>query len=565
MEGLGDGLFANANSEAIKVFEQLGKETTSNEIMLRATRKAAKASLIQGNYAHALELVNQTTLRLADNNLENARFLQVKGMIEGWGGYGAQALEDLQQALIIFEQENSFLDIIDVLTQLCIGYIIERAPDNSASLGQPENALASIIRSLALCDSCQNLVKQVDANLMAFIIHNKCSLPNEAAAVVQSSFEAVQKIGDPISRAANEATSCWMGGFLTEVKAMDKILAKLPIESMHNFGTGAKLKFYLTGILSGTLIEFKADLKKAVEQSQRGAELAEEADFFENQALLYANLVREYSGLGQIKQAEIYFEKMEKIFNETTLSGFVFANVIHLFSKGIYFAAKHQWDQANAAYDEVLAFYLSFSPPTGIMAGIRRGYCWSLLQQGRFDDAKKQYEESKKTMDELESRLVHSNIYGFVLAPNKVQAEKEFNVRLDLVNVSKNSCSKVEVNHGLPATFKVLSSKPSIISKDGSGSFEIGQIKSFRDEAITLTVKASEQGTFTLQPQVSYVDDLGQTKTCNIKTVNIMIQSTQQKIKERAGSSPQELSQGAKTDSDAEIDILKKFGLSRST
>lgn len=527
MEGLGDGLFANGRSESIKVFEELRNSASSNEVMLRATRKAAHASLIEGNYARALELVSKTTARLPENKLENARFLAVKGWVEGWGGFGAKALEDLQQALEVFEKEYSILDMIDALTQECIAFIILRAPGNPASLGQPENALASVIRSLALSDTCQHLPKQVDGNTMAFIIHNKCALPKEATEVVEASFKAVQKIGDPVSRTLNESTCCWMRGFLTEVKAMDKILAKLPMESMNNFGTGTKLKFYIKGLLSGTLMEFRQDLKNAAEQSQIGADLAEETDFFEGQALVYSNLTREYASIGQMKQADIYFEKMEKIFRETTLTGFVFANVIHLFTKGVYFASKHQWEESNNAYEEAIDFYLSFSPPTGIMAGIRRGYCWALLQQGRFNDAKRQFEESKKTMDELESRLVHSNIHGFVIAPATAQVDREFNVRLDLINVAKNPSTKVEVKDLVPTKFKILSSKPLVNLKDASGNFEVQQIKPFKDEALTLTIKATEAGSFKLNPIVTYLDEFGTSKTCVIKPVAISIQPAQ--------------------------------------
>jgi KaiC/GvpD/RAD55 family RecA-like ATPase len=359
---------------------------------------------------------------------------------------------------------------------------------------------------------------------MAFIIHNKCALPKQADEVVETSFAAVHKIGDPNSRAQNESASCWMKGFLTEVKAMDRILSKLPIESMQNFGTGAKLKFYLTGFISGTLLDFRRDLKNAAEQSLRGAELSEETDFYENQVLLYANLAREFASLGQMKQADLYFDKMEKIFRETTVSGFVFATVIHLLTKGMYYASKHQWEQSNQAYEEAIKYYLSFSPPTGIMAGIRRGYGWSLLQQGRFDDAKKQFEESKKTMDELESRLVHSNIYGFILAPTKTQTGKQFNIRLDVINVAKNSASLVNIKDLLPPEFRVISSEPNLHIENGSIYLSQETINPFQDKPIILTVEATKPGNFNINPEISYVDDLQQNKSTRPQAVKINVQ-----------------------------------------
>jgi len=552
IEGLGDGLFANARSKAVEAFEQLSMQTGSDVVRLRAIRKAARASLIEGNYKHALELVNNT--ELSNEKLENARFLQVKGMIEGWGGLGTEAIRDSELALSVFEEEFSLLDEIDALTQVCIGYIIKASPNKPASLGQPENALASIIRSLSMCNYCQNLVRQVDANLMAFIIHNKCSLVKQAQEVVDASQRAVQKISDPVSRAANEASSRWMQGFLIEVKAMDKILAKLPLDTMQNFGTGAKLKFYMSGLLSGVLAEFKQDLKKAVETGLVGTELAEETDFYESQALLYANLAREYSELGQLKQAEVYYQKMEKIFQETTLTGFVFAHVIHLFTRAVYFSSKHEWDKANQAYDEVLAFYLSFSPPTGIMAGIRRGYCWTLLQQGRFEEAKIQYIESKKTLSELEPRLVHANIMGYLMAPKEIYVQKEFNIRLDLVNVAKNPAVLFEISELLPKQLKIISATHILNIKDGTVDMGKKTVAPFNDEAITLTVKATETGTFNLSPKIKFIDDLGQQKTCTPKPITVTAQPATKNVPSESHEIPQ---------SDAEIELLKKFGLSR--
>lgn len=83
MEGYGDGLLSNASSESIKVFEKLSKSTSSVDVMLRATRKAAHASLLEGNFAHALDLVDKAPINLSQNRLERARFLTVKGQIEG--------------------------------------------------------------------------------------------------------------------------------------------------------------------------------------------------------------------------------------------------------------------------------------------------------------------------------------------------------------------------------------------------------------------------------------------------------------------------------------------------
>jgi KaiC/GvpD/RAD55 family RecA-like ATPase len=529
-EGLGEGLFVNANSEAIRVFERLSKETNSSLVKVRALRKAARASVIEGNYGHALEIVKRTIENPPADRLEKARFLQVKGMVETWGGYVNEGLEDLKNALTVFEEEYSLLDIIDALAELSIAYIMERAPGSPSSLGQPEKALASILRAIALAESTKNLAKEVYGNEIAFIIYNKCALLEETSKSVENSFEIVERISESPGKDFQKAYNNWMSSFITEIRAVDRVLSKLPLEKMQSFGTAAKLKFFMSSLLSGAMSSMKQDLNLAVRQSLTGAEYAEEADFFEIQAFNYENLTRQYAELGQMKQADVYYDKMERIFNETTLSGFIFANITRLMTKAVYFSSKRQWDDANRFYEEALAYYEKISPSTGIMAGIRQGYSWTLLQQGRFDDAKRQFEDSKKTMDELENRLVHCNILGYVLAPAKAEVGKEFNVRLDLVNVAKNSGILMQVQHLLPESFKIISTHPLASLHSGSIDMEKKRISPFHDEAITFTVQATKAGTFNLDPEVTFTDDMGENKICTPKPVAITVQLPQPKF-----------------------------------
>ena len=424
-------------------------------VKLRALRKAARASLLQGNYAHALEIVKKTVENPPMERLENARFCLVKGMVESWGMYIAEALQDLEGALRVFEEVYSLPDMTDALAELALTYVLERAPGNSSSLGQPEKALASGLRSVALSEYTKDFDKQDHAFLLSFIVFLKCSLQKEAMEVVTGSLKAVEKISDPITRASNLAYVYWMSGWVTELKAEDKLFASLQFESMRDFGTGAENKFSMSTLNSGAMREFRRELGAAVVQSLKGVECAEETDGFEWQALNYGNLAREYALLGQMEQAENYYGKMKKIFGETSLAGFGFAALMYVLTNAVFFSSKGQWQEANQFYEVAIAAYRKSSPATGIEAGMRRGYSMTLLQQGRFEDAKRQFQEAKKTTDELEKRLVHSNILGYLVAPMRVEVGKEFNMRLDSVNVAKNPGVLVRVESLVPADFKV--------------------------------------------------------------------------------------------------------------
>ena len=138
-----------------------------------------------------------------------------------------------------------------------------------------------------------------------------------------------------------------------------------------------------------------------------------------------------------------------------------------------------------------------------------------------------QFEEAKKKMDSLEKRFVHSNVLGYLVAPMRVEVNKEFNMRLDMINVAKNPGVLVRVEGLAPAEFKVTATQPYYDMENGSIEMEKRSINPFQDLAITFTVQATKAGVFNLNPQLVYVDDLGETKTCKLKPVKITVQPAQ--------------------------------------
>jgi KaiC/GvpD/RAD55 family RecA-like ATPase len=65
----------------------------------------------------------------------------------------------------------------------------------------------------------------------------------------------------------------------------------------------------------------------------------------------------------------------------------------------------------------------------------------------------------------------------------------------------------------------------------GNGSFEMKNrsVGPFQVETLKLKIKASKPGTFTLNPQVTYVDELGETKTCKPNPITITVQPAKPK------------------------------------
>ena len=111
------------------------------------------------------------------------------------------------------------------------------------------------------------------------------------------------------------------------------------------------------------------------------------------------------------------------------------------------------------------------------IAGERQAYCWTLLQQGRFSDAKIQFEKAKGAMEDLDRRFVHSNVMGHIIAPAKVEVNREFSMRLDLVNVAKSQVVLMKIEELVSTEFSIISVQPNYSVQNGTIQLEKKSIK----------------------------------------------------------------------------------------
>ena len=176
--------------------------------------------LCKENYAHAFELIKRPINTSILDGLESARFCLVRGMVEAWGGYSNEALQDLQEALETFERENSVDDLIDALLEIGTAYMGCTGAE-PFKFGQPEKALAAHLRALALCKYNRNVSKQFYASVVAFVTSEDCGLHELSEKIVSEAWTALQKIGDLRSRDSNEPWYHWMAGLLIESKAVN--------------------------------------------------------------------------------------------------------------------------------------------------------------------------------------------------------------------------------------------------------------------------------------------------------------------------------------------------------
>ena len=495
------------------MFEQLGNSVTSGSAKMRAMAKAIRSCMLFGDQTRALVLLDKVVEYPELDRLEYARIRTAKGMVKFWGGKEIESAEDFKESLRVLEEEYLLSDIADTLGQSAVAYV---------AIGEVKEGIAAALRAVALSEYSRNIEGALESNIYLSVVSQGINLEKEGAEAASEVLKLVEKVSDPVSRAMWQSLSCFMSSRLLEAKAMQRLSSGLPIGSMRSFGAGAKIKFFMSSLISGALRESKQSLKDAIAQALKGAQLAEETDSYTARSYNYGNLTRQYAAVGDMEQADKYYEKMDKVSEEAPMAGgrLGFGGV--LLSKAGYFSSKAQWKEANKFFEEAIDV---FSHNTyAMLAGVRQGYCWALLQQGRFADAKFQFEEAKKTLDGLGKLFVHSNVLGYFIAPKRVEVGKEFNMRLDLVNVARSSGTLVRVEGTVPADFKVNVTQPHYDIQNGSIELEKKTISPFKDEAITFMVQATKAGTFNLNPQLVYVDDLGETKMCKLKPVTVTVQ-----------------------------------------
>ena len=520
LEGIGDSLYALGNlKEAAKVFEKLSCEANSNLTKLRSLRKALYVNHFLGDFSHSLEIANKAMEIVTENpqldRLECARARLNKGMMERSTGNSKAAIQDDEEAVQVFEEEYSLPDLVEGLPELAWAYVDE---------GQLENGLSMAIRACALSEYARSLDRQDVAILVLSLLFFFCGLGNEAQQTNLEEFKIAEKITDPLSRWWNQTMSYKMSSALFETQATKEVFSQLHLDTMPDYGISVKIKFLISSLKSGALREFKRKLKTAATQSVKGAKAAEETDSNHILSISYSNLLRQYAQLGETEKARNCYEKMAKIFDETSLKDYLFLRADWLASAAVFFSSRHDWIKANHLYEESLEIRRRIGPPNASDASYRQGYGWALLQQGRFLEANTQFEEARKIVDSLGKKFAHCPLQAYYTLPCKVEVGERFSGRLDIINVATNPRLLVKVDGLFTYDFYVSDTQPDLKVIDGSIKMEKKEISSFKDQAITFSLQATKAGTFTLSPRVIYKDETEELKILTPKQIRITVQ-----------------------------------------
>jgi len=486
LEGLGDAFYANNKlREASKTYENLAKIGTDT-VKVRALTKAISAAFFHGDLHRLLELLERAKKYETLNRLEKARILHLKTMNPSIAGT-AEAGKLLEESLRIFEEEYALSDAAHLLFLVAIF---------AANRGEMEKSLAMSLRAIAIYEDLGDFRSQMEACHQTGI----------------GSF----------------------GGYALYSEALDLFEKVFEIEHKTKMGNYIMLaaSFFAYAQIRGLMGDFEG----AVKRSLKALEYLKKTDSKFYLLSIYSELVINYVKLGNMSHAEEYFSKMmnriNKIMNlkpkpDSIQPFFVFYSSL---PKAVYFAGKNQWKQSIEHFNKAGATKIASAKYNTHRFSFQENYAWALEKKGESAAAKKVRQELKKIIEEYADKVKHVNVQLGLMAPINVTAGQIFEARLDIVNVSRAQCTITNIQNMLPSELKAVAIPTNCTVSEGVFKLKNKTLGPFCVKTVTISLQASKAGVFTLNPQVEYVDDLGQTGIGKTGAITITAKPEQPKF-----------------------------------
>ena len=469
LEGLAESFFSMSRfKEAIETFEQLSNIAT-NVVRLRALRRAMDAAFFQGDFAHLLELTKKTETFVDVDRLEHARVLMNRGRAVVFLGNYFAGRKDFEDALQIFEEECSLPDM--ALTMCGLG-------GNGT-----EKGLARALHSVALYAELGDERGLMGACFRAGQSFAYRMLNKEALEMYAKAVSIGKKIGNFNKMAETIASSSWT-------------------------------------------FEAIGDWAEALSRSLEALECSKKTNSDWVRGIIYSNLIRQYSILGDMQHAEEYFEKIQKLPLEV-ISDFVF--VRFGLSKAVFLSTKNRWPEVLGYFEgfrKAMVGLGSETNPSDIIMH-RLYYEWILCKQNKIEEAKPQIHETQEMTQKVRKYFENTIVQPILLVPRQIEIEKQFTLRIHVINVSKNPVQLSSIEGIILEGFKVESMpdycnlKPDYINMNGK------KLDAFQAELIKLSLIATKEGVFHFNPKLIFTDNLQKNVTCELKPVTIVIKSKQ--------------------------------------
>ena len=277
------------------------------------------------------------------------------------------------------------------------------------------------------------------------------------------------------------------------------------------------------------------NLDEAISQGLKGLEYCKKTDANWIQGALYGLISGYYSNLGKLKQAEDYLLKASELSKQYSQWHVIFATTT---ARGAFLAAKGQFDQSNKVYEEILGFLETYKM-RALEGDIRLVYSMNLQKLGLVDEARVQFDKGQKLLSSLigqvEAEFGHTYLQLSLLLPSRVPVNEEFEMRVEVVNTSKEQGFLQKLEGVIPSglncihlpSFCSLVSDSIVSNNEKIGPFEVVTIK--------LKLKASKTGIYHLTPKLSYADGLCKTKTCDSEPIDLTVEVVKQPFEVLAG------------------------------
>ena len=461
-------------AESAKTYEALS--TLSDASKIRALRKAMEASFFQNDVAHLAKLIEEADKCIITDRLENARILMNKGRFFALKG---QPISEkyFADVLCVFEEEYALWDTAWDL--IAFGTVLP-------SRGKQEEALSTALRAIGLFQELGDSRWLVEAYNMAglmLVVHFGFSQEGLRMLDNAEQLNESAKIGDYLRLAQINSVRAWAYSIMN-------------------------------------------DPKTALSKSLVALQYANKTDSDWGKGMAYANLTMEYTILGDIPQAEIYFNKLTKLPPEVHLNPYVNSQI----AKAVLLAGKKQWEQSRQVFDSIFN-HLKENPNPGLEAIVRTCYAWALLKRRNLLKAISQIREARKFYKGIAERFAHINVQANMMAPAKVTTDRNFEARLDLVNISraKGTLTKIENLSASGLSFESASSE--FMVENGSIKLNDKSIEPLTIITVKLKFKPKTAGKFYIAPTLIYKNDVGETETTHIKPLSINVISTDKERK----------------------------------
>ena len=225
--------------------------------------------------------------------------------------------------------------------------------------------------------------------------------------------------------------------------------------------------------------------------------------------------------LGDLKQADEYFDRFSKLPPEifSALAIRWWSPVCY----GVYFAARAKWEESNQAFAKILEFMKTFTWHQ-LEKLVDQNYAWALERQGRFEEARNWRDRIQALLGVIEHEYAHADARLSVLMPRKVHIGEEFEMRLDLVNVARAAVTLAKIGGVTPLEFNVAYLPSFCGLQDGKIAMIEKSIGPFQVEIVKLKIKVDKAGSYVLNPEISYLDDEGKTKTFKTSPITVTCQ-----------------------------------------